>query len=115
MEDLIELNVEVIPSKFQRIEIDGPVIAEGNLQKLDAIICTTGFDTSCRPRSHLVGDGGINLAELWDNSDDIEAYLAMAVPDFPNYLSEYPVTSEYTSDPYVNKVLVVIGAQCANF
>ncbi|KEF57047.1 uncharacterized protein A1O9_07237 [Exophiala aquamarina CBS 119918] len=86
LEALIERNVEVVTSEIQRIEAEGLVTADGKLHKVDAIICATGFDTSCRPRFRLVGDEGIILNELWDKSDCIEAYLAMAVPGFSNYL-----------------------------
>ncbi|KAK5051557.1 hypothetical protein LTR84_003209 [Exophiala bonariae] len=85
LEALRAPNVEVVTSETERAVADGLITTDGLLLKVDAIVCATGFDTSCRPRFRLVGEDAVDLAELWKNSDDVEAYLALGIPRFPNY------------------------------
>ena len=60
------------------------------LHRVDAIVCATGFDITYWPRFKLCGRQGIPLSDLWADINDIEAYLALAVPGFPNYFSKAP-------------------------
>ncbi|KAI0015716.1 hypothetical protein F4780DRAFT_773363 [Xylariomycetidae sp. FL0641] len=53
---------------------------------LDVVVCATGFDTSFAPRFPLVGRGGADLREAW-RAAPAAAYLGLAVPGFPNYLT----------------------------
>jgi cation diffusion facilitator CzcD-associated flavoprotein CzcO len=90
LETLVKDNVEVVTDDIVRIESDGLVTqnkatGEETLHIVDALICATGFDTTYRPRFNLVGRQGIPLSKLWADTNDIEAYLALAVPGFPNY------------------------------
>ena len=85
LESLVKPNVEVITDEIIRIEPEGLVTADGTLHKVDALICATGFNTTYRPRFKLVGRQGIPLADLWEDTNAVEAYLAMAIPGFPNY------------------------------
>jgi hypothetical protein len=57
----------------------------GDVIKLDALICATGFDTSFRPPFPLVGLNGHNLRDLWVKEP--RSYLTIAAPDMPNYFS----------------------------
>ena len=88
LESLVKENVTVIKNEIERIEERGLVTADGELHEVDAIICATGFDTTYKPRFKLVGRQPASLSELWADTNDIEAYLAVAVPDFPNYFSK---------------------------
>ena len=88
LETLIKENVTVIKDEIDRIEESGLVTTDGTLHRVDAIVCATGFDTTYKPRFRLVGRQPTPLAELWADTNDIEAYLAMAIPDFPNYFSK---------------------------
>jgi hypothetical protein len=99
LEALIEPNVDVVTCEVQCAVADGLITADGALRKVDTVICATGFNTSCRPRLRVVGDQGIGLAELWENSNDVEPYLAMAVPNFSNHLSKYLLPLEQNPDP----------------
>lgn len=93
LETLVKENVEVVSQEIERIEPEGLVTSDGNLHKVDAIICATGFDTTYRPRFKLVGRQGIPLSEVWADTNAIEAYLALAVPGFPNYFSKAQIDS----------------------
>lgn len=88
LETLVKDNVTVISQEIDRIEPEGLVTADGILHKVDAIVCATGFDTSYDPRFELRGRGE-SIKEKWMDTQNIEAYLAMTIPSFPNYFSEY--------------------------
>ncbi|KAF2239816.1 FAD/NAD(P)-binding domain-containing protein [Viridothelium virens] len=85
LESLIKENVTVVKDEIERIEEKSLVTADGKLHEVDAIVCATGFDTTYKPRFKLVGRQQAPLSELWADTNDIEAYLAVAIPDFPNY------------------------------
>jgi len=87
LESLVKDNVEVVSEEIESITEEGLVTRDGTLHKVDAIVCATGFDTTYRPRFNLVGRQGVSLSDLWANTNDIEAYLAMAIPGLPNYFS----------------------------
>ena len=60
------------------------LVAGGKVRPADTIILATGFDTSFRPRFPIVGQGGIDLRDLWKTEP--VAYCGLAVSGFPNYL-----------------------------
>jgi cation diffusion facilitator CzcD-associated flavoprotein CzcO len=93
LESLVKENVEVVSDEIDRIDADGLVTAEGRSFPVDAIVCATGFDTTYRPRFRLQGRKGVPLSELWKHTDDVVSYLAVAVPDFPNYFSKWTTTA----------------------
>ncbi len=88
LETLIKENVTVITEDIERIDPKGIVTKDGVLHEVEAIVCATGFDTTYRPRFKLIGRDNANLQEKWKDTNDIESYLAMAVPQFPNYFSK---------------------------
>lgn len=88
LESLVKENMTVIKDEIERIEAKGLVTADGKLHEVDAIVCATGFDTTYKPRFKLLGRQQVPLSDLWADTNDIEAYLAMAIPDFPNYFSK---------------------------
>jgi len=69
---------------------------------VDALVCATGFDTSHRPSFSILGRGGRDLREVW--SQDAAAYLALAVPDFPNYFVFYGPNNPFASGPFLATV-----------
>lgn len=85
LEALTQPNVEVVTAEIDHATTEGLVTADGTLYKVDAIVCATGFDTTYRPRFPIRGRGA-SLATRWASVDGVAAYMAMAVPDFPNYL-----------------------------
>ncbi|KAL9092133.1 MAG: hypothetical protein Q9165_004566, partial [Trypethelium subeluteriae] len=115
LESLIKENVTVIKDEIERIEEKGLVTADGKLHEVDAIICATGFDTTYKPRFKLVGRQQASLSELWADTNDIEAYLAVAIPDFPNYFS-MPFSTQVFNGPNApisNGTLIpVLEKQC---
>ena len=84
LEALVAENVGVVTDKISHITPSGMVLATGEHVEFDVLICATGFDLSFRPRFPVIGHGGISLQEQWTTGTP-EAYMSLAVENFPNY------------------------------
>ncbi len=75
---------EVVTEPIDRIEPDGVRTSDGRLHVLDVLVLATGFhaDSFMRPMQ-VTGRHGGTLEAAW--SERPEAYLAVSVPDFPNF------------------------------
>lgn len=83
LEALADEKVDIIKSNIVKIDEKGIVTADDQHRAVDAIVCATGFDTSCTPRFVIKGRGGITLAEHWKQTP--ETYISVATDGFPNY------------------------------
>ncbi|KAH0843527.1 putative sterigmatocystin biosynthesis monooxygenase stcW [Fonsecaea pedrosoi] len=83
LEALMAPNTRVITDRIESVVPEGIKLATGEIVKVDAFICATGFDISFCPRFKLTGRNGTILSEQW--SQKPEAYLSMATNNFPNY------------------------------
>lgn len=88
LQTLTKPNVEVRRTTIKRFVPEGIELESGEILKVDAIICATGFETSFCPRFPLVGRNG-NLQDRW-RKETPKAYLSCAVPDLPNYFGRSP-------------------------
>lgn len=77
-------NANLVTSAIERIEPQGVRTADGVLHDLDVLVLATGFRTDrfIRP-AKVLGRNGVDLDEVWSTSPI--AYLAVSVPDFPNF------------------------------
>lgn len=73
----------VITSPIQSVTEDSIICEDGSQTKVDAIVCATGFDVSCRPRWPHLGRNGRNLAEEW--REKAQGYMSLCVNGYPNY------------------------------
>jgi cation diffusion facilitator CzcD-associated flavoprotein CzcO len=75
--------VDIVTDGIARIEPAGVRDRTGKLHELDVLILATGFhaDRFVRP-INMIGRGGVALNDVWAKRPS--AYLAVAVPDFPN-------------------------------
>lgn len=73
----------LVTDPIARVEPGGVRTADGSLHELDVLVLATGFrvDRFLRPMT-VTGRGGVTLDELW--AERPWAYLAVAVPEFPN-------------------------------
>ncbi|PSR97543.1 hypothetical protein BD289DRAFT_458937 [Coniella lustricola] len=85
MEAVRKENVEVFGGNIRRFISDGIEMESGDLIKVDAIICATGFDTSFCPRFPIIGRDG-DLRETWTQNTP-KAYMSVAVKGLPNYFT----------------------------
>ncbi|KAK4043690.1 hypothetical protein C8A01DRAFT_32219 [Parachaetomium inaequale] len=83
LQALTKPNVEVRRSEIKRFFTEGIELASGEVLKVDAVVCATGFDTSFCPRFPLVGRDG-NLQDRWAKETP-KAYMSCAVAGLPNY------------------------------
>jgi cation diffusion facilitator CzcD-associated flavoprotein CzcO len=76
-------NARLVTEGIARIEAAGVRTRDGQLHPLDVLVLATGFrvDAFMRPMQ-VVGRGGTALDAVWQ--DGPYAYLAVAIPDFPN-------------------------------
>ncbi len=74
----------LVTEHIEHIEERGIRTRDGALHELDIIVLATGFhpDTFMRPMA-FTGRDGVTLESLW--SDHPKAYLAITLPDFPNF------------------------------
>ena len=77
-------NAKLETGKIEQIEPGGIRTADDRLHELDVLIYATGFrvDSFVRPME-VCGRGGTLLDEAW--KDAPTAYMAISVPDFPNF------------------------------
>ncbi|OIW35313.1 FAD/NAD(P)-binding domain-containing protein [Coniochaeta ligniaria NRRL 30616] len=85
LQSLVQPNVSVITEGMKRIVPEGIELHSGEVLKVDAIICATGFNLSFCPRFPLVGRKG-NLQESW-RQEVPKAYMSCAVAGLPNYFT----------------------------
>src|SRR5574338_1565653 len=77
-------NAELVTEGIERVEPRGVRTRDGRLHELDVLVLATGFrvDRFVRPMQ-VRGRGGVALDDVWKEGPF--AYLALAVPDFPNF------------------------------
>lgn len=83
---LTKENVEVRRGGIRRFVPEGIQLESGEVIKVDAIICATGFNTSFCPRFPIVGRNG-NLQKKF--RDEVpKSYMSCAIADMPNYFGK---------------------------
>jgi cation diffusion facilitator CzcD-associated flavoprotein CzcO len=83
LEALADEKVDVIKSEIVKVDETGIVTSDGQHRAVDAIVCATGFDTTCTPRFPIKGRNGLTLAKHWERTP--ETYISLATNEFPNY------------------------------
>ncbi|KXN90086.1 Putative sterigmatocystin biosynthesis monooxygenase stcW [Leucoagaricus sp. SymC.cos] len=87
LEALCEDNCDFVPTPIKRILAGGIETVDGKIQKLDVIICATGFDTSCKYEFPILGRNGLDLADKYTPYP--QTYLGLAVEGFPNFFHAF--------------------------
>ncbi|KAK7952393.1 flavin-binding protein monooxygenase [Apiospora aurea] len=85
LESLRAPNVELLYNNISRIVPEGIELNTGDVVKVDAIICATGFDNSFCPRFPVVGRTG-NLQDRL-RTETPKGYMSCALPGVPNYFT----------------------------
>lgn len=77
-------HARVVTEGIERVEPRGVRTRDGRLHELDVLVLATGFrvDRFVRPMQ-VVGRSGAMLDDVW--RDGPFAYMAISVPDFPNF------------------------------
>jgi cation diffusion facilitator CzcD-associated flavoprotein CzcO len=76
-------NAELVTERIVHVEAEGIRTEDGRLHRLDLLVLATGFkaDQFLRPMN-VTGLGGVALNDVWARRPS--AYLAVAIPQFPN-------------------------------
>ncbi|KAI0842840.1 FAD/NAD(P)-binding domain-containing protein [Hypoxylon sp. FL0890] len=85
LEALRAPNTEVITEGIAGIVPEGIQLESGEIIKLDAIICATGFDNSFAPRFPIVGRYG-NVQDTM-KTETPKGYMSCALAGVPNYFT----------------------------
>ncbi|KAI0121200.1 4-hydroxyacetophenone monooxygenase [Xylariales sp. AK1849] len=83
LEPLLQPNVRPVYGGIKHIVPEGIITEDGELHKMDILICATGFNVAFRPAFKLINDTGSTLDEDW--GDGINLYLGVSAPRFSNY------------------------------
>lgn len=77
-------NATLVTEGIERVEPRGVRTRDGRLHELDVLVLATGFrvDSFVRPMQ-VTGRDGVALDDVWKEGP--YAYLAMCVPDLPNF------------------------------
>ena len=83
-EAMQEPNVDLVTASIASVEPAGVRTDDDVLHELDVLVLATGFraDAFVRPMG-VVGSGGLDLTTAW--AERPNAYLSVAMPDFPNF------------------------------
>ncbi|KAL3460223.1 FAD/NAD(P)-binding domain-containing protein [Aspergillus heterothallicus] len=109
-------NVRVVTDPITKVIPDGLETSTGELVRVDAIICATGFNVSFCPRFPILGPEG-NLQDTWTKQLP-KAYMSCAIPGFPNYFTflgpNAPIGhgSVFTITEHIAKYLTRIIKKC---
>lgn len=88
LESLHLPNVDLTSSPILSVTPTGLLTGDGKSHEFDILVWATGFDvsrTGVGLNHGVVGEQGVSLFEVWEAMKGAEAYLAVAVPEFPNY------------------------------
>lgn len=84
LEALARENVQPVFSNIQRVTREGIITEDGQLHKLDVLVCATGFQVAFRPAFKVINNSnGMTLDEDWGKGPNL--YLGLSAPRFPNF------------------------------
>ncbi|KIV88653.1 hypothetical protein PV10_08317 [Exophiala mesophila] len=83
LEAFLRENVGLTQSPITKIDADSVHTTDGQVYKVDVVVCATGFDVSYRPQYPIVGRANVNLVDKW--AKEPSSYFSLASPDMPNY------------------------------
>ncbi|KAK6432568.1 hypothetical protein LTR95_011266 [Oleoguttula sp. CCFEE 5521] len=83
LESLVQDNVQPIMQGIKKIVPEGIVTADGELHKMDVLVCATGFQVAFRPAFRVINGSGKLLTDDWKDGPNL--YLGVSAPRFPNF------------------------------
>jgi cyclohexanone monooxygenase len=105
LESLMDAKVQTVIGNISRISGEDVITEDGAVYPVDVLICATGFDTTYKPSFPIVGNSGQSLHDAWETN--VQGYLGLAAPQFPNYFMILGPNSPVGNGP----VLVAIEQQ----
>nr|OQO30837.1 hypothetical protein B0A51_01337 [Rachicladosporium sp. CCFEE 5018] len=83
LESLVQDNVQPIMQGIKKIVPEGVITADGELHKIDVLVCATGFQVAFRPAFRVINGAGKLLTDDWKDGPNL--YLGVSAPRFPNF------------------------------
>ena len=83
---LVRPNVNLVTSPIREVREHCVVTADGAEHEVDTIIYGTGFRVGNASSPRIVGEDGVELAELWLR-DGMQGHFGVAVSGFPNFFT----------------------------
>lgn len=83
LEALVQPNVSPVFSGIKKIVPEGILTEDGEVHKMDVLVCATGFQVAFKPAFKVVADNGTTLEEDWTSGPNM--YLGLSAPRFPNF------------------------------
>ncbi|KAK5128236.1 hypothetical protein LTR85_002903 [Meristemomyces frigidus] len=83
LEALVQPNVEPVMVGIEKIVPEGIQTTDGQVHKMDVLVCATGFQVAFKPAFKVVNAAGQSIDEDWANGPNL--YLGVSAPRFPNY------------------------------
>lgn len=110
IEALRHEKVDFVTDGIVEITETGIKTADGTVRDVDIIVTATGHADGFIPRFPIIGDNGVDLAQLWARDGPIgfpETYFGIMAPGFPNHFfvlqASFTLTLKFGlgSNPYL--------------
>ncbi|KAH7121056.1 hypothetical protein B0J11DRAFT_55998 [Dendryphion nanum] len=83
LEALVQDNVTPVFSGVKRVVPEGIETADGQIHKMDILVCATGFQVAFQPAFKVINGQGKSIKQDWVNGPNL--YFGVSAPRFPNY------------------------------
>tara|TARA_R110002003_G_scaffold351_17_gene19030 strand:- start:22464 stop:23861 length:1398 start_codon:yes stop_codon:yes gene_type:complete len=83
LEALVQDNVTPVFSGIKRVVPEGIETVDGQIHKMDALVCATGFQVAFQPAFTVRNGEGKSIKEDWTEGPNL--YMGVSAPRFPNY------------------------------
>jgi cation diffusion facilitator CzcD-associated flavoprotein CzcO len=83
LEALVQDNVTPVFGGIKRIVPEGIETADGEVHKMDILVCATGFQVAFQPAFKVINGQGKSIQEDWSNGPNL--YFGVSAPRFPNF------------------------------
>lgn len=83
LEALVQPNVEPVMVGIEKIVPEGIQTTDGQVHKIDVLVCATGFQVAFKPAFKVINAAGQSIDEDWSTGPNL--YLGVSAPRFPNY------------------------------
>lgn len=85
LEALVQDNVQPVFGGIEKVVADGIVTVDGEVHKMDILVCATGFKVAFKPAWKVVNGEGKTIEEDWTDGPNL--YFGVSAPRFPNFFT----------------------------
>lgn len=85
LEALVQDNVQPVFGGIEKVVANGIVTVDGEVHKMDILVCATGFKVAFKPAWKVVNGEGKTIEEDWTDGPNL--YFGVSAPRFPNFFT----------------------------